>query len=77
MSLSCAKNLRKTDLKTNRRNSCDPATTVACGGRENPDYLYTQNMKQWGQREILKKCRKQWRRKGILSEFIGFKNSSI
>lgn len=51
LSLFCAKNLRKTDLKTSRRNACDPAATVACGGRENPDYLYAQNMKQRGQRD--------------------------
>lgn len=36
LSLFCVKNLRKTDLKTNRRNACNPAATVACGRRKNP-----------------------------------------
>lgn len=73
---SSAKNLRKIDLKTDRRNYYDPAATVACGWRKEPSIICTISTGCSENRKKGRSMGKHTEKEGALHEDGGLKQCS-
>lgn len=75
-SLSSIKKNWEKDLKTNRRNSCDPVATAARGWKKEPIFFLYKSVHEAGATER-NKYEKQYPEKGILNEAVGLKKCFI